>query len=81
MDQNRNEVSISISNHSSLNKGNKFNPNKSMNQLINVIFFITLVNHQASNPDDIKVVEENEIEMKVYDSEEYESGNSDIFLR
>ena len=33
MDQNRNEVSIEISNHSSLNKGNKLNPNKSMDQL------------------------------------------------
>ena len=41
----------------------------------------TLVNHQASNPDDIKVVEENEIEMEVYDSEEYESGNWNIFLQ
>ena len=33
MDQNRNEVSIEISNHSSLNKGNKLNPNKSIDQL------------------------------------------------
>merc|ERR1712051_620417 len=56
MDQNRNEVSIEISNHSSLNK----------------------VNHQASNPDDIKVVEENEMEMEVYDLEEYESGGNDF---
>ena len=52
-----------------------------MNQLIKVIFFLkTLVNHQASNPDDIKVVEENEIEMEVYDSEEYESGKLKYFL-
>ena len=38
MDQNKNEVSIEISNHSSLNKGNRLNPNKSMNQLIYMIF-------------------------------------------
>ena len=37
MDQNRNEVSITISNHSSLNKGNRLNPNKIMDQLINMI--------------------------------------------
>ena len=38
MDQNRNEVSIEISNHSSLNKGNRLNPNKSKDQLVNIIF-------------------------------------------
>ena len=39
MDQNRNEVSIEISNHSSLNKGNKLNPKKKYEPISKYDFF------------------------------------------